>query len=62
MGYAEIIRKAMAMLLEMIEMAQRGVSKEDIFERMQKPGSVASDLIDAVQKRHDDGSDFLGRD
>lgn len=62
MGYAEVIKKAMAMLLEMIELAQRGVSKEDIFERMKAPGSVASDLIDAVQKRQDDGSDFLGRD
>jgi len=62
MGYAEVIKKAMAMLLEMIELAQRGVSKEDIFERMKAPGSVASDLIDAVQKRQDDGSSFLGRD
>jgi mannitol/fructose-specific phosphotransferase system IIA component len=62
MGYAEVIKKAMSMLLEMIEMAQRGVSKEEIFERMKQPGSVASDLIDAVQKRQDDGSDFLGRD
>ena len=62
MGYAEVIKKAMAMLLEMIELAQRGVSKEDIFERMKQPGSVASDLIDAVQKREDDGSAFLGRD
>lgn len=62
MGYAEIIKKAMSMLLEMIELAQRGVSKEDIFERMRQPGSVASDLIDAVQKRQNDGSDFLGRD
>jgi mannitol/fructose-specific phosphotransferase system IIA component len=61
MGYAEVIKKAMAMLLEMIELAQRGVSKEDIFERMKQPGSVASDLIDAVQKREDDGSEFLGR-
>lgn len=61
MGYAEVIKKAMAMLLEMIELAQRGVSKEDIFERMKQPGSVASDLIDAVQKREDDGSKFLGR-
>jgi len=62
MGYAEVIKKAMLMLLEMIELAQRGVSKEEIFERMKQPGSVASDLIDAVQKRQDDGSDFLGRD
>lgn len=62
MEIAAIIKKAMAMLLEMIELAQRGVSKEEIFERMKQPGSVASDLIDAVQKRQDDGSDFLGRD
>ena len=62
MGYAEVIKKAMTMLLEMIELAQRGVSKEEIFERMQKPGSVASDLIDAVKKRQEDGSAFLGRD
>ena len=62
MGYAEVIKKAMTMLLEIIELAQRGVSKEDIMERMKQPGSVASDLIDAVQKRQDDGSDFLGRD
>lgn len=62
MGYAEVIKKAMQMLLEMIELAQRGVSKEEIFERMQKPGSVASDLIDAVQKRQEDGSAFLGRE
>ncbi len=62
MEIAAIIKKAMAMLLEMIELAQRGVSKEEIFERMKKPGSVASDLIDAVQKRQDEGSDFLGRD
>jgi hypothetical protein len=61
MGYAEVIKKAMAMLLEMIELAQRGVSKEDILDRMKQPGSVASDLIDAVQKREDDGSEFLGR-
>ena len=62
MEIAAIIKKAMAMLLEMIELAQRGVSKEEIFERMKQPGSVASDLIDAVQKRQDEGSDFLGRD
>lgn len=62
MGYGEVIKKAMTMLLEMIELAQRGVSKEEIFERMKKPGSVASDLIDAVQKRKEDGSAFLGRD
>jgi mannitol/fructose-specific phosphotransferase system IIA component len=62
MEIAAIIKKAMAMLLEMIELAQRGVSKEEIFERMKQPGSVASDLIDAVQKRQDEGSEFLGRD
>ena len=62
MDTVEIIKKAVAMLIEMVELAQRGVSKEEIFERMQKPGSVASDLIDAVQKRHDAGSGFLGRD
>lgn len=62
MGYAEVIEKAMRMVLEVIELSQRGVSNEEIFERMKQPGSVASDLIDAVKKREEDGSDFLGRD
>jgi mannitol/fructose-specific phosphotransferase system IIA component len=61
MEIVEIISKAMKMLLEIVELAGRGVSKEEIFERMKQPGSVASDLIDAVQKREKDGSDFLGR-
>lgn len=62
MDIISIITKAMKMLLEMIELAQRGVSKEDIFERMKAPGSTGADLIESVRKRHDDGSDFLGRD
>ncbi len=61
MEIVEVISKAMKMLLEFIELAGRGVSKDEIFERMKQPGSAASDLIDAVQKREKDGSDFLGR-
>jgi hypothetical protein len=62
MEIIEVITKAMRMLLEIIEQAQNGVSKEEIFERQKKPGSVGSDLIDSVQKRQKDGEEFLGRD
>lgn len=62
MGYAEIIKLALSVITEIIDLAQRGVSKDEIFERMKKPGSVASDLIDAVKKREEDGADYLGRE
>ncbi len=62
MEIVAVITKAMKMLLEIIELAQRGVSKEEIFERMKQPGSVGADLIESVQKREDAGEEFLGRD
>lgn len=62
MGYAEIIKLAFSVITEIVELARQGISKEEIFERMKQPGSVASDLIDAVKKREEDGSEYLGRD
>jgi hypothetical protein len=61
MESVDILIKTAALISEIADMVRRGVSDEDIKERLFNPSGVGSDLINSIKKRSKDGKDYLGR-
>lgn len=58
----EIVELVANLIKRIAELASQNVSDEEIKERLFAPGEVGSKLLEAVKRREDAGSAFLGRE
>lgn len=62
MGIVEILGIAFKLIEQIVELAEQGVSEEEIKERVFAPGSVGEDLLKSVRSRRKQADEYLGRD
>lgn len=57
-----LIEPIIKLVLEIVEMVQQGMGKEEIQKRLSDPNGIASDLLQRAEERYKKGKDFLKRE
>lgn len=62
MMIAPLVQPAFALVTEVLELFDRGLSDEEVLERLADPNGVGRKILADLRKRRELGRDLLGRD